>query len=113
MIIDKTIAERYIWGENCDGWHFLKDNELSIIQEKVPPGKSEKRHFHSKSRQFFYILKGAAFIEINGVVYQLKPGQGIEIPPKSPHKFMNQSSEDVEFLVISAPKSHGDRVDLE
>ena len=113
MIVNKFNAEHYIWGENCDGWHFLKNDNLSIIQERVSAGKSEKRHFHSKSRQFFYILKGTAAIEIEGTVHHLKPGQGIEVPPKTPHKFMNQSSEDVEFIVVSAPKSHGDRKETE
>lgn len=113
MITDKSNAEHYLWGEHCDGWHFLKSDELSIIQERVSPGKSEKRHFHSKSKQFFYILKGAATIEIDGIIHHLKANQGIEILPESPHKFINQGDEDVEFLVISSPKSHGDRTDLE
>jgi mannose-6-phosphate isomerase-like protein (cupin superfamily) len=113
MIIDKNNAEHYRWGESCDGWHFLKSENLSIIQEKVPPGKSEKRHFHSQAKQFFYILKGKASIEIGGIIHQLFEGQGIEIPPETPHKFMNLSSEEVEFLVVSSPKSHGDRTDLE
>jgi mannose-6-phosphate isomerase-like protein (cupin superfamily) len=113
MIIDKSKAEHYNWGEGCDGWHLLKNENLSIIQERVPPGKQEKRHFHTKSRQFFYILRGKAAIEMDETIYQLQTGQSIEIPPGVPHQFMNQSSVEVEFLVISSPKSHGDRTDLE
>lgn len=113
MIVDKDTAEHYVWGNSCDGWHLLKSDELSIIQEKVPSGKSEKRHFHSNSRQFFYILNGTASIEIDGAIHQLNQGQGIEIAPTKPHKFMNSSSDDVELLVVSSPKSHGDRTDLE
>lgn len=40
----------------------------------------------------------------------LRKGEGIEIPPQVPHQFRNESREDVVFLVVSAPKSHGDRV---
>jgi len=30
-------AEHYLWGDNCDGWHLLKTDSLSIIQENMPP----------------------------------------------------------------------------
>jgi mannose-6-phosphate isomerase-like protein (cupin superfamily) len=112
MVIDTTNAKHYIWGEVCDGWHLLESDELSIIQEKVPAGKSEKRHYHNFSKQFFYILKGVATIEINGIFHELTSGQGIEIPPKTPHQFINQSDKDVDFIVVSTPKSHGDRVEV-
>jgi hypothetical protein len=46
-------SEHYIWGENCDGWHLLKSDSLSVIQEKMPPGTKESLHFHSKAQQFF------------------------------------------------------------
>jgi len=39
-------------------------------------------------------------------------GQGIEVPPGTPHRFFNRSAADVELLVISSPRSHGDRTDL-
>jgi mannose-6-phosphate isomerase-like protein (cupin superfamily) len=112
MIVDKKNAEHYTWGDGCDGWHLVKSEALSVIQEKVPPGKSEKRHLHENSRQVFYILKGSAVIEVENVLHQLTEGQTIEIPPKTPHKFMNQNDNDVEFIVISMPASHGDRIEL-
>ena len=105
-------AEHYKWGNNCDGWHFLKNDLLGVIQERVPAGCQEVRHFHKTSRQFFYILSGAATIEMNGTDHCLSSGEGIEVPPKAPHQFKNLSNEDVIFLVISSPNSHGDRVNI-
>lgn len=102
-------AEHYNWGENCDGWHLAKNEILSVIQEKVPPGNSETAHFHEISRQFFYILEGEGIIEFNGESVRLLKNEGIEIPPGVAHKFRNDSTEDVSFLVISSPHSHGDR----
>ena len=57
-VVSKNYAEHYKWGNNCDGWHLLKTGELSIIQEEVPPGESEVKHYHNKSKQFFYVLEG-------------------------------------------------------
>jgi mannose-6-phosphate isomerase-like protein (cupin superfamily) len=109
-VISSQNAEHYIWGGNCNGWHLLNQPTLSIIQERVPPGGMETRHYHKQANQFFFILSGIATLEIDGVLFTLTTHQGIEIPPGTPHRFMNQSSTDVVFLVISQPHSHGDRV---
>jgi len=110
--IDRSSAEHYIWGGMCDGWHFVKRADMSVIAERVPPGAKETRHFHSAARQFFFILSGCAVIEINGERVTLVEGQGFEVAPGIPHQFMNESSEEVHFLVISHPSTRGDRVDV-
>ncbi len=108
--IDMTCAEHYLWGEECDGWHFLKGDDLSVIRERMPSGTSETRHRHERARQFFYILSGSGTMEIDGEVYRMEAGQGIEVSPGTPHCISNRSDADLHFLVISAPKSHGDRI---
>ena len=105
-------ADHYVWGDQCDGWHLLKGDSLHVIQEKVPPGKSERRHFHSTAQQFFFILAGQAVMELNGEDHQLSAGEGIHIPPGMPHQFKNPFRDPVEFLVISNPTTRGDRTDL-
>lgn len=107
----KESAEHYMWGEGCDGWHLLKRDDISVIQERIPPGKSEKMHVHKVSRQFFFILEGEATIVTDSNKIALTKHQGVEIPPGVLHQFRNESSTEVSFLVISAPKSHGDRYD--
>jgi mannose-6-phosphate isomerase-like protein (cupin superfamily) len=111
--INSDSAEHYLWGDNCDGWHLLKSDNLSVIKEKVPPGKSEKKHFHKNSHQFFFILEGEGTIELENEIIVLKKNDGLEIPPGKLHKFLNNSGSNVEFLVISSPKSHGDRINIE
>lgn len=110
--IDRSLAEHYVWGGVCDGWHLVKRTDLSVISERVPPGAIEKRHFHSKARQFFYILSGRAVIVINDQRIVLTEGQGIEVDPGTAHQFKNESSEDVNFLVISHPSTRDDRVEI-
>jgi len=106
-------AEHYRWGEACDGWHLLKLDGFSVIRERVPPGAAEMRHRHARARQFFYILDGAAVIEIDGTRHALAAGQGLHVPPGAAHQFRNESASDVHFLVVSVPKSHGDRENVE
>ncbi|NQS84227.1 cupin domain-containing protein (plasmid) [Pantoea allii] len=111
-MISKDNAEHYVWGNNCDGWHFVKSQDLSIIYEHMPPATSETRHVHSRARQFFFILEGQLTMEIEGVVHRLQAQQGIEIPPGARHQARNDSSDSVTFLVISQPTTRGDRADL-
>ena len=111
-IINKESAEHYNWGNNSDGWHLLKSASLSVIQERVSPGESEHRHYHNDAQQFFYILSGVANIDVSGVTHTVQAGSGIHVPATKPHQLSNAGKEDLAFLVISEPRSHGDRVDV-
>jgi mannose-6-phosphate isomerase-like protein (cupin superfamily) len=104
-------AEHYSWGDNCDGWYLLKSAELTIIQERMPPGAAEAEHRHTKSRQFFYVLSGTATMSCDGVSAVLNAGDGLEIPPGVVHQIANLGTTPLEIIVTSQPPSHGDRVD--
>lgn len=108
--VSNANAEHYTWGQGRDGWYLVKDDEITVIQERMPPGTAETLHKHTKSRQFFFVLAGLAAMEHGGTVTALTPGTGLEIPPDVPHRILNRSDADVEFLVTSVPPSHADRV---
>jgi mannose-6-phosphate isomerase-like protein (cupin superfamily) len=111
VVVQKEGAEHYVWGGVNDGWHLVKRDDLSVIQERLQPGSSEVRHRHVKARQFFYVLSGELTMEADGFTHRLTAGQGIEIAPGTPHQAQNRSAAPVEILVTSSPKSHGDRVE--
>lgn len=110
MKINKQNAEHYKWGENCDGWHLVKNQDLSVIHERMPLNASEIKHYHQHSRQFFFVLSGTVIIEVDGKEITLHPHEGIEVPPRVSHQVFNKSNNEVEFIVISQPTSRGDRV---
>ncbi|MBZ5673997.1 MAG: cupin domain-containing protein [Acidobacteriia bacterium] len=109
-MVDKQTAPHYSWGSGCDGWHLVQTATLSVIEERMPPGTSEVRHYHEKANQFFYVLRGHLSIEVGGSELVLSPGQGVHITAGEPHQVRNRASVDAEFLVVSNPPSHGDRV---
>jgi mannose-6-phosphate isomerase-like protein (cupin superfamily) len=105
-------AAHYNWGNEsnpCDGWQLVRTPELSVILERMPPGASEVRHDHERTRQFFFVLEGELTIEMAGEKSILCPQQGIEVAPKTPHQVFNRSTQDLRFLVISQPPSPRDR----
>jgi len=111
-VSDTSTAEHYTWGSICDGWHLLKDASLSVIQERVPPSTGEIKHYHVTARQFFYVLSGVATMEFDDDAVTFGPGQGLHVPPDTPHRFVNRSDADVVFLVISSPTTAGDRINV-
>ncbi|RYF20782.1 MAG: cupin domain-containing protein [Oxalobacteraceae bacterium] len=110
--ISRATAEHYVWGDVCDGWHLVRNRALSVIQERVPPGRGEVRHYHASARQCFFILAGTAQLHFDEQVVTLHAGEALEVPPGVPHRFANDSDTEVMFLVISAPPTAGDRVNV-
>jgi mannose-6-phosphate isomerase-like protein (cupin superfamily) len=112
-MISKDNAEHYTWGQSCDGWYLVRNGEINIIQEKMPPGTAETLHYHTKSRQFFFVLEGVAVMEHGDTVTTLATGTGLEVPPGVVHRILNKSDSDLEFLVTSIPPSQADRIAVE
>lgn len=106
-------AKHYNWGEGCDGWWLLKSDKFTVIEEKMPAGTEEKRHYHAKTDQFFYCLEGKLLIENDGKTIFLEVGEGLHVKAGSVHKIKNTQNQLAQFLVISVPNSHEDRIDVE
>lgn len=108
----KKNSECYSWGTGCEGWHLVQSEDLSMIEELMPPLTEEQEHYHNCAQQFFYILEGVATFEVAGKVMDVAAGEGIYIPPRSKHQIRNEQAIDLKFLVVSQPSTRGDRVNI-
>ena len=106
--ISIATAQQHDWGGNCESWHLVQAASLSVIEERMPPGTCEVRHWHTRARQFFYVLSGTIVIEVEGARHELPPGVGIELPWGTAHQVRNEGPDDARFLVISSPPHQGD-----
>ena len=111
MIKSVENADHYNWGTNCDGWHLLKTDRLSVIQERMPVGANEGLHWHNQSQQLFLILSGTASFVIDSQHFRVNANESIHIKPLSIHSISNNGDDELKFLVISEPMAHGDRVE--
>ena len=112
MKISKDTGRHYSWGEVCDGWHLVESDSLSVIEERIPPGCGEVLHYHGRAQQLFYILAGVATFESDGVTEVVGRCEAYHVLPGVRHRIWNSGSDDLHFLVVSEPKSRGDRVDV-
>lgn len=105
-------SKSYTWGEGCTAWQLVNTPTLSVIRETMPPKTAESLHKHSRSQQFFYVLKGEAVFELSGENYTIKANEGMHVKPNQVHRIMNATDIDLELLIISEPHSHADRIDI-
>ncbi len=112
-MISKQNSKTYKWGADCDSWIFVDTNDLSVKMESMPPRTKEKRHFHSKAQQFFFVLNGKATFYVDDKIESVGKDQGILIDPMQEHYIENETENTLEFLVISQPTTNNDRTTIE
>ena len=113
VVSEKMPIEHYSWGNNCEAWTLVDNEQLSVKKERMPAGTEEVLHYHKQSNQFFYILIGRAVFEVDEVVLIVHAGEGLLIEAGKEHRIMNkEEDEDLEFLVTSQPDTKNDRYNL-
>jgi mannose-6-phosphate isomerase-like protein (cupin superfamily) len=112
-LIATRTAEHYPWGDGCDGWFLLKAAGFHVIEERMPPGTAEKRHYHERAEQLFYVLAGELTMRFQGNSVRVGAREAVRVSAGEVHQATNESGTAVEFLVISCPPSHGDRTNVE
>jgi len=81
----------------------------SIAEASLVPGGATDRHYHRVSEEIYFILEGAASMEINGEVREVGPGDAILIAPGDWHRIRSLGPEKLRFLCCCAPSySHND-----
>jgi mannose-6-phosphate isomerase-like protein (cupin superfamily) len=111
-VLDITSAEHYWWGDGCEGWRLLTKPTLSIIQERVPPGKSEVLHFHLHTHQFFFVLSGIATMHYADQHIDVRAQQGVYIANRVAHRLVNNTANELVFLVVSTAPAAQDRIEI-
>lgn len=95
-------------GAAGDLYRYLADNTqvggaFSLLHATVPPGGGPPPHIHHREQEAFYVLKGQITIYVEGQKVVAGPGSFANLPKGIPHNFRNESSEDVEMLVLIVP----------
>jgi mannose-6-phosphate isomerase-like protein (cupin superfamily) len=110
LVSKNNPVSHYTWGNNCDGWVLVDTEGLSVKQERMPAQTAEALHYHEKAQQFFFILKGTATFEVEGNFFTVHTDQGFHIEPGNKHRILNNTEEDLEFVLSSQPSTNNDRV---
>ncbi len=100
---------QYKWGNDCDAYVLVDNDDLSVKLEQMPPHSSEMVHFHATAQQFFYVLDGEAIMEIDDEEVLLQKCEGVLIEPGAVHRIINRQDSTLRFVVTSQPNTTKDR----
>lgn len=99
-LFDKGYGERiYSLAEADENFGNLKHHSMALAE--IDPGKSNKKHYHPKVEETYYILAGEALITIDDETKTLHPGQLVTIPVGATHKITNPSKDTVLSFIVS------------
>ena len=66
----------------------------------IPANTKQRKHFHHKQTEVFYILEGETVININDIDYVAKPGDAFICEPSDKHFLWNKSNEEFKLVVF-------------
>jgi mannose-6-phosphate isomerase-like protein (cupin superfamily) len=83
----------------------------SLAEATLPPGAATEPHLHPTTEEIYYVLRGVGRMTLGTERRAVRPGDGILIPPGTPHSIENVGREPLTFLCCCAPPySHEDTV---
>jgi mannose-6-phosphate isomerase-like protein (cupin superfamily) len=85
--------------------------QQSLAEARVNPGERTAPHYHPKTEEIYYILRGTGEMTLNDERRAVGPGDAIAIPLGMVHTILNSGTEPLVFLCCCAPGyEHDDTV---
>ena len=79
------------------------DGELLRMRATIGPGGRVPMHVHLDQEERFEILSGIGAFRVNGESVDARAGDRLTVPPGTPHRFRNDSGEDVVVIADLRP----------
>ena len=77
--------------------------QQSLAEARVPPGCLTLAHYHPKTEEIYYLLRGTGQMRISDEWREVRVGDAIAIPPGEVHQIRNNGAETLVFLCCCAP----------
>ncbi|HZO87127.1 MAG TPA: cupin domain-containing protein [Chthonomonadaceae bacterium] len=75
----------------------------SLAEATLAAGAATQAHFHPRTEEIYYILRGAALMAVEGERRAVGPGDAIGILPGQRHQIRNVGEGDLVFLCCCVP----------
>ena len=86
----------------------------SLAEATLAPGRATLAHFHAKSEEIYYILRGRGEVAVGEARSTCEAGTAIVIAPGQKHQIRCVGEEELVFLCACAPPySHEDTTECE
>ena len=81
--------------------------EYSLLEVSLSPGGGNPLHYHTRFTEEFFALKGNLGLQYQKDIVHLKPGGKQLVPIGIPHRFFNDSTDEIVFRVKLRPGQPG------
>jgi mannose-6-phosphate isomerase-like protein (cupin superfamily) len=78
-------------------------SEASVTLVQVDPGVVIGLHSHGEGHETAFVLSGQGVLGLPEGEVVLGPGDGVTVPPKTPHTLRNSGEEPMQILAIHIP----------
>lgn len=79
------------------------DHPMAMGTQTVPPGSHVREHAHDRNEEIIYFLKGEGKAVVEGEEIRLVPGSSIFLGKNQRHMFVNDGSDEMQFMWILLP----------
>jgi mannose-6-phosphate isomerase-like protein (cupin superfamily) len=80
----------------------------SLAEATIAVGTATQEHYHPRSEEIYYILRGQGRMKLEGELREVGPLDAIAIPPGQRHKIWNIGTEPLVLLCCCAPGYEND-----
>jgi quercetin dioxygenase-like cupin family protein len=77
--------------------------EMRLNTCTIPPGNEGPYHKHESQEEVYILLDGRGRVKIDGEVIDVPEGGVVRVPAALPRKFVNDTDEEQQWLMVGAP----------
>lgn len=81
--------------------------KIEVLEGRLDPGAaSSEEPWSHPSEECVVVLTGTLVVEVEGARHELDTGDSASFDSRSPHRYLNETSEPVRFLLAVTPPSY-------
>ena len=75
----------------------------SLAEATLEPDEATQRHYHARTEEIYFVLKGSGRMEVDGETAMVRPGDAVLIPAGAWHQLENNGNSELRILCCCAP----------
>jgi mannose-6-phosphate isomerase-like protein (cupin superfamily) len=75
----------------------------SLAEATLEPSEATERHYHARTEEIYFVVKGSGTLEVDGETAAVRPGDAVLIPAGARHTLENTGTSELRILCCCVP----------